>query len=419
MPRTARSIVASFEAALEGDCPGVPLAGSPFLSLDPVVSGGPRISSRVTPAAKITAGELVLVCSRYDLGAIRSLRRFRGGSRQSPKVLIESDRGWFLLKRRGEKPPTGAEGLERAELAHRVQFYLGERGYPVAGLVRTRGVAEREGPSLLDLNGSAYEMFRFVRGVRFDRSPAQAREAGRRLCELHALLVEFTAVDQSAPATNTPALSYHNHPAAERTILELPARLASLPRAGASLLTIQTRPFCERLAAAYRFAAERAERLGVSRRPAQLIHGDWHPGNLLYSIEDPRDIVAVLDFDSLRLGPAILDVANGAFQFAVSRRAGTGEPDSPACPAPSRAPALSLNPDRFSGFLAGCRLAPEDPPAVPWLVIQAMIIETVAPIAATGRFGKLPALPALAMAVRAAEWAAADADRLVSLACRP
>ncbi|MFN7021659.1 MAG: phosphotransferase enzyme family protein [Phycisphaerales bacterium] len=373
----------------------------------------------MSSAAKITAGELVLVCSRYDLGAIRSLRRFRGGSRQSPKVLIESDRGWFLLKRRGEKAPSVADGPDRADLAHRVQFFLGQRGYPIAGLVRTRGIADREGVSLLELNGSAYEMFRFVRGVRFDRSPAQAREAGARLSELHALFVEFAAGRLPAPATSTPSLSYHNHPAAERTILELPARLASPPTASTPLPKTHARPFCERLAAAYRLAAERAERLGVSQRSSHLIHGDWHPGNLLYSTEEPRKIVAVLDFDSLRSGPAILDVANGAFQFAVSRRTGTDDSDSPAGLPPSRSPALSLNPDRFSGFLAGYRLGPEDPPVVPWLVIQAMIIETVAPIAATGRFGKLPALPALAMAARAAEWAAAESDRLVSLAGRP
>lgn len=366
---------------------------------------------------RITAGELVLVCSRYDLGAIRSLRRFRGGSRQSPKVLIESDRGLFLLKRRA--PPAGGDeeaAAERIALAHRVQMTLGAGGFPVAEIIAPRQ-GRGGGGATLALNGFNYEVFGFIRGMRFDRSPAQARAAGSLLAVLHEWL---RAAGLSTPVPGPP--TYHDHPAAARTIAELPERLAA--RSGSPDPGLGA--VCERLSVSYQVAARRAEELGrIGTLPTQLIHGDWHPGNLLFNPPPPSPalapapaltttpapptIAAVLDFDAVRVGPTILDAANGAFQFAVSRR--TEGPD-----AGRAGPTITLNPDRFAAFLDGYRIPAGLAPVLPWLMIEAMIVETVAPIAATGRFGKLPAAAALAMTARAAEWTGAESERLVSLA---
>ena len=336
-------------------------------------------------SSKITAGELVLVCSRYDLGEIHSLRRFKGGSRTSPKVIVESDRGTFLLKRRA--PGTGEPA--RVALSHQVQLHLLKHGFPVAPLMGTR----KDNNSLLELNGAIYEVFRFLPGDRYPRSQAAAFNSGRSLAGAHALLTDLV------PDWKPPAGNYHAHPAVASHLAELPGT-CSEPR---------LRPLCESLISIYRRAGEEAERLGLGTEPSQLIHGDWHPGNLLFGAAPDHPVLAVLDFDAVRSGPRVLDLANGALQFSVARRLQATE---------SERPRITLSAPLFSAFTQGYRTTAAPPrtwSALPWLMIQALVVETVAPIAATGHFGRIGAFSALQMAIETAQWIARDAATLVSL----
>lgn len=359
--------------------------------------------------SRITAGELVLVCSRYDLGAIQSLRRYRGGSRDSPKVLVVSDRGRFLIKRRAPghtrigSAPAPDDLARRVALSHQVQLHLAARAFPVAPLVGTRA----ENNSLLELNGSIYEVFRFIDGRRYDRTPAAAAAAGRLLALLHRELRDLH------PLWPPSEVTYHNQPAVVPTIRDLAERAS-----------LQHPRFSEDLAAlrdVYLHAAAEAERLGLAGEVPQLIHADWHPGNLLYTVTAPGSdpsIAAVLDFDSVRLGRPVIDLANGALQFAMLREStpAAGSDQTPGL-------RVHLDPDLFREFCSGYqsqigpgRVHSAGLPVVPWLMIEAVVVETLAPIAATGRFGKVSARAAIAMSRRATSWLQENADRLVSLA---
>lgn len=368
----------------------------------------------IPPAARITAGELVLVCSRYDLGAIQSVRRIKGGSRESPKIFVISDRGRFLIKRRApaSMPASSASGepVTRVALSHEVQIHLASRGFPVAPLVGTRV----DNNSLLELRGFIYEVFRFVDGRRYDRTAAAANAAGRLLATLHHQLSDFQ------PRWTPPDVTYHAHAAVGPSIDDLVARTSDAIL-NDHLLWLRN---------AYAAAAAEAERSGIGRQALQLIHADWHPGNVLFApaggpaTGDPERIVAVLDFDSVRRGPAIVDLANGALQFAVARRA-----IAPAADPDDRGRAgirVRLNPELFHAFIAGYltesstrgsnRIQRTDLAVLPWLMIEAMIVETIAPIAATGQFGKVSAAAALAMTRQAALWISKQAPYLVSVA---
>jgi hypothetical protein len=61
-------------------------------------------------------------------------------------------------------------------------------------------------------------------------------------------------------------------------------------------------------------------------------------------------------------------------------------------------------------------MSPDSLGAVPWLMIEAMIVEVGVPIASTGKFGKLDAKPVLGVVHRAVEALAGGAGRLVALA---
>src|SRR5205823_13771374 len=73
-------------------------------------------------------------------------------------------------------------------------------------------------------------------------------------------------------------------------------------------------PLLASLLESYDKAAQMVESLGLGRWPRQIVHADWHPGNMLYR---DNHVVAVIDYDSARLLPRIIDIANGALQFSI------------------------------------------------------------------------------------------------------
>lgn len=368
--------------------------------------------------ARITAGELAVVCSRYDLGDVRSAQHFKAGSRASPKALLVTSTGAYLLKRRAA-PAAGsarADWLHRIALSHQIVLHLAAKGLPVPQLIGTRD----DHNSMLQTGDHVYEIYRFVRGRAYDRTPDAARSAGELLARCH------TELRDLRPDWPPPRRSYHAHP-------QLPTALRELP----TMLKDQTLgETAAELAERYERAATTAEAAGIGALPDQLIHADWHPGNLLWAepslppppstpapsssedVRPPSPIAAVLDFDTVSLSPALTDAANGALQFALRRR-----PVDP--PQPGRAPfSVAFDPLLFAAFWAGYRRsmpASSGWPmgAVPALCIEAIIAETALPIAATGRFGRYSGHGVLRLARRTAAWFESHAESLARQATSP
>lgn len=394
----------------------------------------PPVAAPETPLpesrAKITAGELVVVLSHYDLGVIHSVRRYRGGSRQSPKVLITSSEGEFLLKRRGggdaQRPDPAI--LARVQRAHVLHAHLSRAGFPVPQLLIARSgstivrvdTAAPHAPT--HASGGVYELYRFVRGARYARSTEHARAAGALLADFH---THTTALSIEPPP---PAGGFHNRSELAASFEAVREHIAD-PRA---------RPVCRSLETTYLVAAEHAERLGVSRRQSMLIHADWHPGNLIFKSPPPPTapapptpgVLSVVDLDSLRLAPRLLDIANGAMQFSILRsvaepgKAEAGESTSTsALNADAARPwRIVFSPELLTAFCEGYRRATRIAPdtddwlALPWLMCQALIVEAVTPIAFTGAFGRLDPLPLLALVDKTASAIIQERDRLVTLA---
>jgi homoserine kinase type II len=332
--------------------------------------------------------ELAIVLSHYDLGVIRSIQEYLRGSRRSPKVRVTSDRGRFLLKRRA----IGRDAPERVAFAHELQRRLAAEHYPVAGLVpviRTRDTMLRHDERI-------YEMFEFVEGTRDDQSEAAAAEAGRALGRLHRILAHQRAGQELSDGT------YHDAPGLDGALRRIPKTVGRLDP-GASREALAS--ICSFLGDVYRDAAHRAEAAGLTRWPDRAIHGDWHPGNLLF--RDGR-VVGVIDFDSARMAPRLIDVANGALQFSMIMN----DPDEP-----DRWPD-GLDVKRMRAMLRGydhetdTALTDEECAALPWLILEALILESVIPIAEAGRFAHLDGAAFLRMTERKVRWLIPRADKL-------
>ncbi len=318
---------------------------------------------------RFDTAELAIVCSHYDLGILRSVKAFHRGSLRSPKVVLKSDGRAFLLKRRAP----GRDDIPRVTLAHEIQEHLVRKRFPAPRIIPTR-----DGKGWVEWKGRVYEMFEYVRGAAFEPEPTVAEDAGKALGWFHRLAADFK------PAWTPPGGTYHHHAGMARMLERLVARDAAF------------RTIARRLGQWYEKAAVRAEQSGVSRWPVQVIHGDWHPGNMIFQA---GRIVGVIDYDAVRLGPRVIDAANGTLQFSIDR-AGR-DPDA-------WNDALAL--DRAGAFIRGYDgvedsiLSRAEMEALPWLMIEAMIVESLGPVAATGNFGGIDGLKFLCAVDRRVEW---------------
>lgn len=345
--------------------------------------------------------ELAVVLSHYDLGVIESITEFRRGSRRSPKVGIVGQRGKFLVKRRSLKRVE----LDRIRFAHKVQLFLASKGFPAPRLISTHnhdqqaGFASRE---LLRIKDYVYEVFEFVRGqpCRLDEcGPPEARSAGCVLARFHDTVQGF---DLSGDIRRRFHGGYHDAAYVRNGLLSIGSTLSSHDSFSGDEAELAT--LIQVVILAYDAAADAVDGAGFAGEAEQLVHADWHPGNLVYR---NAEVAAVIDFDALKLSRRVTDVANGALQFSLIA---PGDPsDWPE----------QLDEERFAAFLEGyesvSRLSQAERTCIPHLMIEALTAECVPPIAETGSVGRWSGNRVLQMVRRKGEWIANHAERLSAI----
>jgi Ser/Thr protein kinase RdoA (MazF antagonist) len=337
--------------------------------------------------ARLGGHEVREVLDRYDIGKVSEARVFDRGSSKSPKVRIRSLNGEYLLKRCAP----GQDDPVRISLRHDFQLSLQEDGYPSAAIIRSR-----DGESFVQRGSRIYELFEFVGGRRFNRSPLQARQAGYEMARMHD---HFRSWSGAVPSGS----GFHAKSGVADAMQQLPVRLCpDDPHRRRGMTTI-----CKSLAALFEDAHARIEALGHSDAIRTVLHGDWHPGNVLY---DGNDICAVLDFDSIHHGSRVADLANGLLQFTMQ----IGDLDDvDHWPDSLELPLLA---SIRAGYDEGTfePLEENEMAMIPWLMIEALIVESIAPIAARGRFGSIPGDRFLRHIERQIGWIRPRVDELVA-----
>ena len=318
------------------------------------------------------------VLERYDVGAVTGVTPFKRGSRRSPKAIVRTLSGTYLLKRRAP----GQDDMRRIQFQHAVQLHLEQHGCPVAGLHPTKD----DGSTIVRRGSRVYELFHFIEGTRFDSSLEQAESAGRTMARMHEACMKWNGPPPSG-------VGYHGSPDVQRGLARIEERIESI-----SL-------YCRPLQEIFIEAQAKVDRLGWSDLPRTIVHGDWHPGNLLFSGDE---VVALLDFDSARQAPRASEFANGSLQFAMRFGASSGValPESPHVPAVTA---------MQRGYDAGTFELLEDHECAmtPWLMIEALIVEGIVPLAMQGRFGHVPAPIFLQHMQRTAKWIMDNADDII------
>ena len=331
--------------------------------------------------------ELAICLSHYDVGIIKAIQEFPRGSRRAPKVIIQGQAGKFLFKRRAR----GRDDLRKVAFTHQIQLCLAGQNFPLPHLLGTRDTNN----SMLVLDSHIYEMFEYITGDDYDASLNSTFHAGRILGLYHKLLQDFSS------NYDPPTGSYHDANAIRQAVRNT---VGALPMDGRPRSDQVTRIATD-LQEAYAYCADEVNELGLASWGTQIVHGDWHPGNMLFR---DKHVVAVIDYDAARKQQRVIDLANGALQFSI-----LGSGDDPTTWADF------VDENRFKRFLRGYDsvnvVSVAEFKAVPLLMCEAMIAEAVLPIAATGSFGRVNGFDFLEMIARKVKWILAHLKELARI----
>ncbi len=330
------------------------------------------------PREKFAPQELAIVLSNYDLGIILDIREFAKGSHQAAKLLITTDRNRYLLKRR----PKGKDDPYKVAFAHALQLHLAEQNFPLPHLVGTK----RDNNSMLKIGDAIYEVFEFIEGEPYDSGHLATYQAGKTLGLYHQLIKDFK------PDYDPPPGTYHAAKQVYDAIPRMGEALAQRPSVRGHEKELAAT--LARLRETYAMAAGAANEIGLTKWATQIIHSDWHPGNMIF---DKSHVVAVIDYDAARIAQRAIDIANGCLQFSIH----TGTHD------------LSTWKDetdmaRAKRFLRGYDemnvLTHAELRVIPLLMQEALIAQTISPILKRGTFAGLDGFDFLKMLQRKLAW---------------
>jgi Ser/Thr protein kinase RdoA (MazF antagonist) len=260
---------------------------------------------------------------------------------------------------------------------------LQKEGFPVPELL---GLKLNAG-TLLELEGFSYELCRFIEGRRFDGQLHDAKSSGSRLAGFHDLTHHYC---DTAP----PGAGFHGRADVVRAASELHKTRPELDPAA-----------CETLAALLD-----AGHTGADTRwndlPNTVVHGDWHPGNLLFGT---YGVNAVLDLETVRVEPRVSEIANALLQFSMPLRQGPN-----ATARQLDAPSMELQQALLSGYglVARHQLQPIEIDALPHIMIEALSVEAVIALHRKGRFGDWTGPQFLDFVCRRGAWITTHANGL-------
>jgi Ser/Thr protein kinase RdoA (MazF antagonist) len=228
-----------------------------------------------------TAAELSLIAEHYALGGVENVEGDLGGL-FNVNLKVVTAKGAFVVR-----VLSGLATEAGVEFGTAVAEHLRSKGIPALCPLRTR-----TGDTHLRLGQRIVQVTPFVEGVRFEYTEQQAESCGRMLRRCHDALSGF-------PSGPKPVWS--NVPSSD--ILEDGVRTL-LKR---SDVTKQVDGFSTTtLLQVYERITEDWNSM-MDSLPQTVIHGDWHPWNLLF--DDAGGVRAVMDFDFAQRAARIHDVA--------------------------------------------------------------------------------------------------------------
>ena len=321
-----------------------------------------------TPPPNVSSEILRTLINGWLLGQIHSIRPHQGGSSGSTKYAIESTEGRFLLKGR----PHRALSPERLQLMRSVMGQCLEAQLPVPELR-----PQADGARHIEQGDFVWELQSWIGGKNAQRGRRDAHASGIALAMFHRATRNHPASNQSSGNSRVEFTSLVG-----RAIKRAPSSKASLQQ-------------LEDLA---ELAKIKSQARGVMDHPKQILHGDWHPKNLL--LHPDGRVSGILDFDAIRVDAVAHELANAVLQVSLRR---------PKDLAPNQWPSglhFQAGQQVTSAWRSRIGKAPPDGTwsMLPWLMIETIAVETVLPVAVWGQIPGIDVEDWIRAGAETAEW---------------
>jgi len=226
-----------------------------------------------------------------ELGRLKRVEA--GGGTAGRNVVFSTEKGRFFLRGRNPKYCT----QEEIVYDHSLMRHLSERGVPVP-----LPIVSSEGKTWLRIDEFIYELYEFIEGRPFEpKSVLDLQRVSRALATYHLATEGFTP-EGSKPR----AEKREGHPSKIMPILEEMQRKAK----GAAYRTVSY------LISQLLAVQERLPDEEYSRLRHLIIHGDFHPANIIFGY-DGR--VYFTDFDWASMQARAIDISDGIIFFAGRR----------------------------------------------------------------------------------------------------
>jgi hypothetical protein len=314
----------------------------------------PASSDPATAIAQtVSPGELAAVLSHVDLGEVLLVSPVALGRPDSPKSLLRTARGLFLIRRLAPRPDL----FERALINLAVSQRLRDAGLRVPRVMEPLRGSDRDAGPLVAVGDRWFEVREFIPARPCEPTPDDAARLGAAAARIHGALARFS------PATPVPV--WRLQPAGSLRARLVPS--PSLERAiGAHF---------DRIADLAALAVGTLNELGITGAEHQLIHADLHPGNVVFA-GAAGDEPVILDVESALAGPPIADLAAAALHLWLRANSTDNHPELISA---SRQTCVGFDATAalFRGYhsLREQGFSPSLARSAPWLMIHAAACE--------------------------------------------
>jgi Ser/Thr protein kinase RdoA (MazF antagonist) len=229
----------------------------------------------------------------YGLDEVEELSPLYGGT-ANKNFLVKCKSGMYVLRRKNPKYSMPEWVCFEADFLR----HLHSEGLPVPVPVKAA-----DGSLWISCENDIYELFTFLEGLPFSGSISQIRSAGRLLGLYHNAAGKYDTKGKKQ-------LERYDNPVRITAFLE-----QYISENRANILSCQLETLNRMLAHANSILGKMPDTV-YSELQQTVIHGDYHPANLLY-----RDdcISGLFDFDWASLQPRVRDIADGVLFFACDR----------------------------------------------------------------------------------------------------
>ncbi|NOZ24165.1 MAG: phosphotransferase [Planctomycetes bacterium] len=238
----------------------------------------------------ITTEDIGEVLSNYDLGEISDVQ-LPGGGTANLNSVIETGRGRMFLRRRNPKYCTADQII----FDHDLMRHLARKCIPGPLPLETK-----EGRSWVQTGKGIFEVHRFIEGRPHDRTNLdQIKNAARELALFHLAGMDFkTTASKAWPRYDSPFLI-------RAALAGIESRVPAGHKGDLEVVRQQVA----------RVAKDLSDKRYASL-PRYVIHGDYHPANMLFR----GDAVAgIFDLDWASRQPRVRDLADGVIFYGAER----------------------------------------------------------------------------------------------------